>query len=266
MSIREADLKEATHYREVVLKFTTARYAVAILALTIVTTLVCHVFKPVLVEAKWHLQVLIIGGGTSHDFAQDYQKLDSQVLTSAGESVRYIDSWLQLADGLKNGARVLIQASNQIPPPEPAARRAIMDFVDAGGGLLVAHAGLWYNWSAWPDYNRILIGGGSRSHDKLGEFEVTVTHPEHPIMKGVPAKFRVHDELYHEEIDPAGSPVEVLAIATSPLTGKTYPSVWVVKKGNGKIACIALGHDEESHSNPAYIRLLTNATSWLAER
>lgn len=253
------------HYYKAVSKFVSMRYAFGILATTIAAVLVGHISTAALVEAKSHLQVLIIGGGTSHDFAQDYQKIDAQVLSSAGNSVRYIDSWTQLADGL-NGTLVLIQASNQTPPPDPATRKAIMDFVDAGGGLLVVHAGVWYNWAAWPDYNRILIGGGSRSHDKLGEFAVTVTHPEHPIMKGVPVKFRIHDELYHQEIDPAGSPVEVLAIATSPLTGKTFPSVWVVNDGHGRIACIALGHDEESHDNPAYVRLLTNATVWLARK
>ncbi len=237
--------------------------ALAISTVTILAVMVSSMSSVVPVEGKSQLQVVIMGGGTSHDFAQDYQKIDSQTLSNAGDSVRYIDSWTQLSAAL-TGARVLIQASNQIPPPDPATRKAIMDFVDGGGGLLVVHAGVWYNWTDWPDYNRILIGGGSRSHDKLGEFEVTVTHPEHPIMKGVPSKFKIHDELYHEETDPAGSQVEVLATATSPVTGKTFPSVWVVKEGHGRIACIALGHDEQSHNNPAYVRLLTNATRWLA--
>jgi uncharacterized protein len=253
------------YYSRVISKCALTKRALAILSVPIVTVLVCRISALVLAEGKPHPEVLISGGGTSHDFAQDYQTIDAQALRSVGDSVRYIDSWTELAKGL-NGTRVLIQASNQIPPPEPAIRNAIVNFVDAGGGLLVVHAGLWYNWSAWPEYNRILIGGGSRSHDKLGEFEVVVTHPEHPIMKGVPANFSIHDELYHQEIDPTGSPVEVLAIATSPLTGKTFPSVWVVNGLHGRIACIALGHDEESHNNPAYVRLLTNAVSWVAKK
>ena len=251
------------YYRKVVSKFVSRKHALPIAAITILAVMMGHILTPVPVEGKSQIQVLIIGGGTSHNFAQNYRKIDSRTLRSAGDSVRYIDSWTELASGL-NGTSVLIQASNQIPPPEPATRKAIMNFVAAGGGLLVLHAGLWYNWAAWPEYNRVLIGGGSRSHDKLGEFEVTVTDPEHPIMKGVPAKFRIHDELYHQEMDPTGSAVEVLATATSPLTGKTFPSVWVVKGAHGRIACITLGHDEESHHNPAYVRLLTNATSWLA--
>ena len=39
-----------------------------------------------------------------------------------------------------------------------------------------------YGWKDWPDYNRTLVGGGARSHDKYGEFEVTVKVPDHPVM------------------------------------------------------------------------------------
>jgi uncharacterized protein len=253
------------HFRKAIPRFSSSKYILRIVAIAIFAVLLGPCSTPGLGKAKLHLQVFIMGGGTSHNFTQSYQQADSQTLIKAGDTVRYTDSWAQLSGAL-NKTNVLIQASNQMPSPEPALRNTIMTFVNTGGGLLVVHAGLWYNWEAWPDYNRILIGGGSRSHDKLGDFEVTVTHPEHPIMKGIPAKFMIHDELYHQEIDPSGSPVDVLAIATSPLTGKTYPSIWVVKGSRGRIACIALGHDQDSHSNPVYVHLLTNSTNWLAQK
>jgi type 1 glutamine amidotransferase len=251
------------HFRRPIPRF--RRYIVCIAASAICALLFGHFSRLGFGKAKLPPQIFIVGGGTSHDFTQNYQQIDSQTLSKAGDAVRYTDSWAQLSGDLKT-ATVLIQATNQMPPPEPVVRNDMMEYVHNGGGLLVVHAGLWYNWPSWPDYNRILIGGGSRSHDKPGDFEVTVTHPEHPIMRGVPSSFKIHDELYHQEIDPSGSPVDVLAIATSPLTGKTYPSIWVVKGGRGKIACIALGHDQDAHNNPAYIRLLTNATAWLAQK
>ena len=215
---------------------------------------------PAVAHAKAGVRVLIMGGGTSHDFARNYQQIDAKTLREAGDSVRYVDTWEDLASGLAT-ADVLIQASNQTPPGG-AVREKIMQFVRAGGGLIVAHAGVWYNWAAWPDYNQSLVGGGTRSHDKLGDFEVTVTHSEHPIMAGVPARFTVHDELYHQEIDPAGAPVEVLATAASTITGKTYASVWVVNGGHGRIVCIAPGHDDATHNEGAYRQLLVNAVEW----
>ena len=97
----------------------------------------------------------------------------------------------------------------------PALRKALFDFVAAGKGLVLLHPGLWYNFGDWPEYNRELAGGGSRGHDRLGEYEVKATGTAHPIMKGVPASFRITDELYYYTPDTAGTPIEVLATATS---------------------------------------------------
>ncbi len=214
-------------------------------------------------QSKPQAHVLILGGGTSHDFVQNYEQIDARTLTAAGNAVRYVGTFADMRDNVK-WANVLIQTSNSSPDPEQDTRRAIMDFVEAGGGLIVAHAGVWYNWASWPEYNRALIGGGTHGHDELGEFDVKVVARKHPILDGVPDQFRIVDELYHEEIDPAGSPVDVLATATSPRTGKVFPSLWVVRQGHGKIVCLALGHDGLAHDNPAYKRILENATDWAA--
>ena len=79
-----------------------------------------------------------------------------------------------------------------------------MDFADAGHGLVLVHPGVWYNWNNWPEYNRVLVGGGAHGHDRYGEFTVVVKDPKNPIMAGVPDEFKISDELYHSEIDPHG--------------------------------------------------------------
>jgi len=58
----------------------------------------------------------------------------------------------RVAEGLKD-ADVLGWSSNQAID-DPAARRAVFDFVEAGKGVLLMHPGLWYNWKDWPEYNR----------------------------------------------------------------------------------------------------------------
>src|SRR2546430_12713270 len=40
--------------------------------------------------------------------------------------------------------------------------------------------------------NRVLVGGGARSHDKYGEFEVHVNVPQHPVMASVPGRSEEH--------------------------------------------------------------------------
>ena len=207
--------------------------------------------------------VLILGGGTSHDFAKHYKDTDATTLTRSGLSVQYTGSFQNLPAQLA-GANTVIQASNQAAP-DAATRRTLMDFVANSGGLIAVHAGIWYNWPDWPEYNRLLIGGGTRDHDQPARFAVIVTAPTHPVMSGVPTHFEIEDELYHQELVPGGPPTEVLATAYSPLTGKTYPSVWVVNGQKGRIVCIALGHDERAHNLPAYQAILTNAAKWTAE-
>src|SRR6266404_4687867 len=101
--------------------------------------------------------------------------------------------------------------SNNAPFTTPAIRQQILDFADSGKGLLLVHPALWYNWADWPEYNRALVGGGARSHDKYGEFEVTVDAPDHALMAGVPKTFKISDELYHFQRDEQGAPIQVLA-------------------------------------------------------
>jgi len=136
---------------------------------------------------------------------------------------------------------------------------------DAGHGVVILHAGTWYNWRNAPDFNRRFLGGGARGHG-FGDFTVFNRQPGHPVMQGVSADFKIHDEQYRVILD-AGAPVEVLA-ETEPeaATKQAYPSVWVVKDPKARIVGIALGHAHEAHSNPAYQALLLNAVRWTAAK
>ncbi|HMO65172.1 MAG TPA: ThuA domain-containing protein, partial [Verrucomicrobiota bacterium] len=121
------------------------------------------------------------------------------------------------------------------------------------------------SWGDWPEYNRVLAGGGSRGHDRYGEFEVVTTGAAHPLLRDVPAKFTIADELYWHETDPAGTPIEVLATAHSKQKDRAYPQVFVVKHPRARIAGITLGHDGAAHGHPAYQQLLKNAVKWAGE-
>lgn len=210
------------------------------------------------------IQVLIVGGGSSHDFNRWYRNADAETLRNEGlAQVRYTNDTDSIDDYLVN-TDVLYLVNNQ-PIRDPVVRKAIFDFVDAGKGLLLGHAALWYNWSDWPEYNNQLVSGGSRNHARYGEFNVTVTRPDHAIMEGVPSNFTLKDELYYFNTDPTGPGITVLATGSS-ADATTYPSVFVVTRSKGRIAGIALGHDGESHELPAYQRILRNAVAWTAHK
>lgn len=209
------------------------------------------------------IDVLMVGGGSSHDFDKWYKGADSETLERNGfATVTYIDETDAIGQYLDE-VDVLFLSNNQ-PISDPEVRRKIFDFVEAGNGLVLGHAALWYNWSDWPEYNKELVGGGSRGHDPYGSFTVSVENTSHPITKGVEQEFTLQDELYYYKPDPTGAGIEVLATASAPGSQETYPSVFTVNHDEGRIVGLALGHDAESHDLPAYQTLLKNAVKWAA--
>jgi len=209
------------------------------------------------------IKTLLFGGGSSHDFEKWFHQADAKILgRDELASVNYTAQPSAVRDALKD-IDVLVQSSNQ-KMDDPELRKALLDFAEAGKGLVLLHPGLWYNWADWPDYNRVLAGGGATSHDKYGEFEVVLKEPGHAVLKEVPASFSISDELYHSKLDERGTPTQVLATARNPKTGDTYPSVWIVKHPKARIVCIALGHDGKAHELPAFETLLRNAVTWAA--
>ena len=222
--------------------------------------------KSAAIEWKAGTKVLLIGGGSSHDFQKYFNVADTAILNAAGGvSVNYTEDAVVAAKELAN-ADVAVISTNQGGFSALPFRAALKEFTDAGKGLVLLHPGLWYNFGDWPEYNKVYAGGGSRGHDRFGEFEVKVTQPEHPLMKGVSPSFKISDELYYYNVDPAGSPVEVLATATSSLKPGTYPQVFTVKHPKAKIVGLTLGHDAKAHDLPEYKTLLVNAVKWAATK
>jgi putative heme-binding domain-containing protein len=212
---------------------------------------------------KWGagLKVLITGGGASHDYPKWFNEADVKTLNATGGiSANYTDQTGGLADALEN-VDVLIVSNNK-PFTDTATREAIMQHVKKGKGLIGLHPGLWYNWKDWPQFNRDVIGGGSRGHDKLGEFEVVMTEAGHALMRGVPAKFTIKDELYWFEPDAQGPAIKTLATAQSKQKNKAYPQVFTVEHPKARVVGLTLGHDGDAHNHPAYIQLLRNAVLW----
>jgi type 1 glutamine amidotransferase len=214
-------------------------------------------------DAEARPEVLIVGGGSSHNFERWFNLEDSRILADAGANVRYTDDPEYIKELLPE--LDILYLSNNQSLPDPELRKAIFDFVESGNDLLLVHAAIWYNWSDWPEYNKDLVGGGSRGHDDFGEFEVQVVNDDHPIMENISSSFKITDELYRYEKDESGSEIEVLAKGIEPATGDEFPVVWTVDYGEGQIVCTTLGHDDQAHEHDAYINILKNSLNWLQE-
>jgi putative membrane-bound dehydrogenase-like protein len=205
-------------------------------------------------------RVLIFGGGSSHDFERWFRDEDLRTLAAPDGEMAYTDRPAALLEQLGQ-LELLILCNNQALPGEEL-RRGIEEFVARGGGLLSLHAGTWYNWSDWPEYNAALLGGGARSHEAYGELEVQVLDGEHELTRDVPSRFSIADELYRLELDDPASD-EILARGSSPTTGKSWPVLWTRSVGAGRIVGLTLGHDGAAHEHPAFRTLLRNCVNWL---
>jgi uncharacterized protein len=209
-------------------------------------------------------RVLIVGGHADHDFDRWFRQADSSTIAAAGASVRYTDVPGEILPQLPT-LDVLYLSNNQ-PLDDPRLREGIFAHLAAGKGLIIGHAASWHSWPDWPEYHRDLVSGGSRAHARLGEFQVDVIAPDHPIMQDVPGSFTVRDELYRFIPDPEGAPRTVLATAREEATGTVYPIIWTVKHPNGRIVVNTLGHDGSAHEHPAYQRILQNSVRWVSRQ
>jgi type 1 glutamine amidotransferase len=205
------------------------------------------------------LKVLIVAGGYAHDYGAWDNKFDTAVLQKAGiTSVHYTEDPMVAARELSH-ADVLLLSANAHLFVTPQFGQAVSNFVSAGKGLVLLHSGTWYAWAS-DDAHALWVGGGARGHDGLSQFDETIIK-DHPVTRGLPATFKITDELYHVVPAPGGSPMEILAEASRP-GGQKWPSVWVTHYGSNRIVGIALGHDGPPRKAPEFSTLLVNAVKW----
>ena len=210
------------------------------------------------------IKVLLVGGGASHNFDLWYKNVDVKTLSQDGLcKVTYTTNTDSIAEYLKVND-VLIMSNNQ-PIKSALSRQSIFEFATKGKGIIFLHAALWYNWKDWSEFNLQLTSGGSRGHDRYGEFQLEITNPNHPITKGVEQKFTIKDERYYFIPDLKGPGMEVLA--TNNLAGSEiiYPSIFVVNNPKARIVGISLGHDGEAHNMVNYQLILKNAVKWVSK-
>jgi len=167
-------------------------------------------------------------------------------------------------------------------------------YVAGGGGFVPVHAAN-NSFPEWPAYNAMIgLGGwGGRSelsgpylrlregkwvadptagkggsHGERHSFVVETQAPEHPIMAGLPAKWKhAEDELYDSLRGPAEN-VEVLAAAFSDKatrgSGETEPLLMTISYGKGRVFHTALGHDVTAMSDVGFQETLKRGVRWAA--
>ncbi|OYV05192.1 MAG: hypothetical protein CFE26_12880, partial [Verrucomicrobiales bacterium VVV1] len=107
-------------------------------------------------------RVLLIGGGSSHDFVKFFGATDKATLTPTVGWVDFTQNLNGIGPILKN-LDVIVLSANQ--PISPETQKQLIDFANSGKGLIALHPGTWYAWGNFPQWNKEIVGGGTRGHD-----------------------------------------------------------------------------------------------------
>lgn len=150
---------------------------------------------------------------------------------------------------------------------EARRRKALLDFVAGGKGLVGIHAAT-VGLSDWKEYYD-MIGGRYRALPYL-EAAVKIDDPAHPVNAAFGGKgFRIADEFYELQEPYSRDKVRVLISVDydrmkdvekitkygKPFrTDGDYGLSWVKPYGKGRVFYCALGHFPETYWNPAMLR------------
>jgi len=153
-------------------------------------------------------------------------------------------------------------------------QQAFIDYVENGGGLIIAHTGLVAG-KATQALDR-LIGSKFTYHPKDCPVTVQAIKP-HPITDGV-EMFCEIDEHYRLQI--LSDDVDIIMASHSPSQGEESKyeedpyhntvawigaAVYVRSQGKGRVCVLTPGHHLAVWHNPQYQRVLENALRWCSE-
>ena len=228
------------------------------------------------VSARKPIKTLLITGQNNHNWQVSHVVL-KQILENSGRFD--VDFVISPEQGKDMSGFVLDFSPYQLVVldyngdswPEETNRR-FLEYVQNGGGVVIYHAAA-NAFSKWPEFNRICALGGwegrnensgpyvywkdgklvkdssagpGGSHGRQHEYVLNGRDKVHPVVKGLPLKWRhAKDELYDRMRGP-GNIRDILYTAYSDKetngSGREEPLVFTVDYGNARIFHTMLGH------------------------
>jgi len=159
----------------------------------------------------------------------------------------------------------------------PAQRKALRDWLEAGGGYVGLHASGDSSQEKWAWYVNDLIGARFTAHTMKPQFQTATYHVEggpHPATAALPAQWNRIEEIYSFEKSPRKPGATVLVTVDEKTyqpvgmfgkdlrMGADHPMVWWHCAGKGRVLYSAMGHRAEAFAEPEHKALLTGAIEW----
>ena len=218
------------------------------------------------VSARKPIKTLLITGQNNHNWQVSHVVL-KQILENSGRFD--VDFAISPEQG-KDMSGFVLDYNGDSWPEE--TNRRFLEYVQNGGGVVIYHAAD-NAFSKWPEFNKICALGGwegrnensgpyvywkdgklvkdssagpGGSHGRQHEYVLNGRDKVHPVVKGLPLKWRhAKDELYDRMRGP-GNIRDILYTAYSDKetngSGREEPLVFTVDYGNARIFHTMLGH------------------------
>jgi type 1 glutamine amidotransferase len=166
---------------------------------------------------------------------------------------------------------------------DDASRVNLEKFFRSGGGFVGIHSASYAEFD-WPFYKQVLVPVSFKTHPAPvngaptnvlpGTLEILA--PDDPIMAGIPNPWVRSDEFYtfwERPEDIAG--LHLLNALDEDSMGSEYPAevrvgfhplTFTHENEGTRVFYTALGHTDESYSEPAFMRMISQAIDWAGRR
>jgi type 1 glutamine amidotransferase len=176
--------------------------------------------------------------------------------------------------GLRDFDAVVVASADGEWELDPGQKRALLEFVRAGKGLVVMHAGIDAN-HGWRDYID-MVGAEQVGHpyntveQPIHAFTLLNEGGEFAATRLLPRRFVKQDELYTLR-NWSRSDIDVLLRIDDTTVGdvgdeappdRDLPVAWVKTYGQGRVFASTLGHTREAYKDPDIVRMYTQAIEW----
>lgn len=200
------------------------------------------------------VRVLFLGDRGHHRPAERHAEL-SPALARRGIELTYTeDLSLLSAEGLEHYDVLCVYANIDLLPEEN--ERALMDWVNDGGGLVALHCAsfCFRNSEAWIE----LVGAQFQRHG-AEVFRTTVVERDHPVTRGY-LPFESWDETYVHTLH--NEDRTVLEVREDGEGAEPY--TWTRVHGRGRVFYTAWGHDGRTFQHEGFHELVDRGIRWAA--
>lgn len=207
------------------------------------------------------LKVLMLGDSGFHKPSGFYRTLE-EPLKKSGIELKYTEKLSDVnADNLRMYAGLLIFANIERITPE--AERALLEYVENGGGLIPVHCAsfCFLNSEKYVE----LVGAQFKRHG-FTRFETKIVAADHEIMKGLQPISSEDESYMHSRHNSDRIVLETRSDASGPVSDPSgEPYTWIRNSGKGRVFYTAWGHDVRTWSNPSFQQLLARGVRWACQ-